>query len=176
MPGGSRNRTSAWWESEIPNVGPTGTAAVMRAMDFEVEVPGRVFGMRVYAAGFAGQPWAMLATRVSGIVTVIHQMRQFADIDEVEAAAWRNTWFHPTVRVEPGTTYAAYVTFPAGRTWQKTNYMGNGSGITRNGIKYLLGAAHSGLNYFTGTVTHNFNAYGIDVLFRPDEYTPLAYP
>jgi len=137
---------------------------------------GRVYGMRYYSkANDPNQAVAYLCD-FDALDNEILATRQFVNPPGDETARWRNTWFHPTVRVVLGKTYEALVLFPVGGYFRTVNRLAESEDHQNNGIDFSLGVILTGLNVVTGARTVSNDGYGVDVLFMPDAYVPVAFP
>jgi hypothetical protein len=176
MPGGSRNRTASWWDTENPVTGPTGTAGTIRGNRLVFLEAGRVFGMRYYSRANDANQSVALFCDFEALDNALLATRQFVNPPGNESARWRNCWFHPALRIETEHEYEALVFYPVGGYFRTIDRLSANADHINNGMDFITGVVLGSLNFVSASRTVTNDGYAVDVLFRPDNYVPLAYP
>lgn len=155
-------RAQQWWSTN-PLVGPTGTATTWVGVKFEVDCPGRLFGMRTYrSSGNSDAPFGIVWDETTGdIVAAKHWYPEI-----MPSAGWRNAWIKPVVRLDETHTYFIAVMYYLGRFFRNTG--GLSSDVVHDCIRFKSSFQSTALYPARGTTTTNTNTNAVDILFHPD--------
>lgn len=152
-----------WWGANIPATGPVGTSATWVGIQFGVEVPGRINGVRCFLdQSQDGGYWCICWNKVTVEVIFAYKFR----MRPTGTYAWHNTWIRPWIRPNPANVHMLAVLFPAGLYFRNNSALT--SDVTRNNITFQKGFQSTSISPPTATITLNNNANAIDVLFQPD--------
>jgi len=155
-------RADSWWGAGVPVTEVTLSAFTYIGITFTTDVPGRLFGARLFEVTETSPHWCLLwQTNDTGNVLAAKTFR----LDVAPVSDWRQTWFRPVVRIVNGMTYRLCV-LSSQRYKRTTNALT--SPVTHNHIQFLKGWQTTSLVPPQATITENSNANGVDVLFQPD--------
>ena len=123
---------------------------------------GRVFGFRQAASQGDLKHGFFLLWDTQPL---LHSAKDMRDVGWPFSVAWKQTWIHPSYRVDTTKTYrlavmtnTVYFNTPGGLS----------SAVTVGHIKFLNSFQTTLVNPMFGTITTNTDLNGVDVLFSPD--------
>jgi len=157
----------SWWGSTVPPTGPQGTGATWVGVDFELLVPGRIAGFRLYQqAGNSGTHFAALMNLQVLPVGQLQAIAKFED-NGAPSTGWYQAWFHPWFRPQTNQDYRLAVYFGFSGFFRQNNALAAGD-VAHNGISFINSWQSTALGIFSAAPTTNKNANAIDILFQPD--------
>jgi hypothetical protein len=155
--------SESWWGATVPATGPTGTSAIWVGLDFEVDTPAYLEGVRAYiAAGDDGNYPALVWQKSAKLV---ERCFRFGARAGFGSAGWHQSWGHPRLLLDPSIRYSLGVMYPAGKRFSTA------SGITvpftqHGNIQFFNSWTSTSLAIMLASPTLGLAAPGIDVLVR----------
>lgn len=130
-------------------------------VDFTINVPGRMFGARVYCfAGDGGGHIAMLLDNTGKPLAVQHFWVSPLPV------GWLQLWFRPVIRYSTTITYRLYVLMSNG--YQRSTSGLASPPVTSNNVSLYRGVQTTSIYPPSVSPTTNTNANGVDILYIPD--------
>jgi hypothetical protein len=166
MPRPHGPQSSSWWSTTVPPTGPNGTTATYVGALISFDVPGRLFGFRLYRETTAGPPhWAIFSDNTTGLLIASKAFFH----DTPGASGWQQAWLKPSFRIDTAAVYRLAILYPIGRFFRTNNALpAGGTGTAHINIRFRWGFQSNVLDIVSAAPAVNQNANGVDVLFQPD--------
>jgi hypothetical protein len=152
----------SWWGATVPPTRVTLSAINYVGARFQVTVPGRIFGARVYVdTADTLDHWAILWNQD------IPQGLAAKAMTGIQKATpgWQQLWFRPTIRVATGVNYA--LVWNMRSAYYRTT--GNlASPVTHGNISYVKGFQTTSIDPLEASLSLVSNSNGVDLLFQAD--------
>jgi hypothetical protein len=153
----------SWWSDTTPTTLNPGTAVQWVGQKLQFTVPGRLFGYRMFKdTSLNGNTHGLLWDDTTFQLYAAFAFRSAG----TGATGWHQTWPSKVIRVDLTVTYDLVVLITNGKYWSTPGALA--SPVVRNGIRFLAGIDNTNLNIAQTSPASRVDAFGVDVLFRPD--------